>query len=889
MIRKTRFGRICFAVILIICMIAPFARNTNFVKATSIGTTYYVDSIEGNDSNNGTSENTPWRSLEKVNAITFQPGDKILFRGSRMWTGQLEPKGNGTNANRITIDSYGGGLKPHINGNCKDDNYMFTTTGGVDIYHSYTIKLDGYDYWTIRNLKITNNKPGENVGPNLRQGIYIAGKTTGITYGITIENCELTAIEGEYRRTTPNANMYQNAAIYVSQKGRVSPTAHFDGVTIKDCYIHDVKGPGIKVNQDWDDGQVADQYHQNVLVTNCTIDKTGSDGLIFQNCINPIVRYTRCYDAGYYGNKSDTVYIAGMWICATQDALFEYNEVARTRRFKGDGQAFDVDWGSGGTLIFQNNYTHHNEGGFMLNCAYFNKNAIDPEFEKIIIRYNISVDDEAYIIEHNYDTTIDIYNNLFYKTAGSLYPGNSWAYTYTNNIFRFTEHPKLNNIWPSTQAAWGKCHLDFNNFYPVKYEGGIHVDPKITMPSLIDGRMQTLHMQPKNPLLVDAGREIPDNGGVDFYGNTLYPGKPDIGPYDPNAPIVKPRMDVNENFDDGSADNWNSYNSNWSVMQKQFVTYSGYSKSIYNGEVFTDMVYEADVRIDNSNSSGDAGLLFRAKDVGNGTNDYRGYYIGISANANKIIIGKSDYNWTELNSAPTTINTNTAYRIKVVATGYKLDVYLNDIYMFTTIDKSFTTGEVGLRTYNAAAIFDNVSARHLREFTDAFDTQNASWATHGGDWHIINGKQIVSGSGKLLYNEVFTNFVCETDIVVNNDRAESNAGLIFKVQDYVASTIGSGDNHYNGFYAGISAKDNKVIFGVTGNGEWKEYESETIQIDANRTYRLKVESSESIQKVYVDGKLILSVPLFNSYKSGKIGLRSYNTEASYDNFKVTIK
>ncbi|KHF29273.1 hypothetical protein VQ056_12095 [Paenibacillus sp. JTLBN-2024] len=48
--------------------------------AKAAGTTYYVDSLGGDDGNSGTSENSAWKSLDKVNATTFAPGDKILFK-----------------------------------------------------------------------------------------------------------------------------------------------------------------------------------------------------------------------------------------------------------------------------------------------------------------------------------------------------------------------------------------------------------------------------------------------------------------------------------------------------------------------------------------------------------------------------------------------------------------------------------------------------------------------------------------------------------------------------------------------------------------------------------------------------------------------------------------
>lgn len=40
---------------------------------TATGTTYYVDSKEGNDSNDGTAENKAFQTLDKVNALNLGP------------------------------------------------------------------------------------------------------------------------------------------------------------------------------------------------------------------------------------------------------------------------------------------------------------------------------------------------------------------------------------------------------------------------------------------------------------------------------------------------------------------------------------------------------------------------------------------------------------------------------------------------------------------------------------------------------------------------------------------------------------------------------------------------------------------------------------------------
>ena len=56
--------------------------------AASGGTTYYVDSTIGDDSNSGTSPETPWKTLDKVTATTFLPGDTILLKSGSIWNGE---------------------------------------------------------------------------------------------------------------------------------------------------------------------------------------------------------------------------------------------------------------------------------------------------------------------------------------------------------------------------------------------------------------------------------------------------------------------------------------------------------------------------------------------------------------------------------------------------------------------------------------------------------------------------------------------------------------------------------------------------------------------------------------------------------------------------------
>ena len=75
--------------------------------------TYYVEN-SGNNNADGKTEATAWKTLDKVNASTFSPGDKILFKKGNIWHGRLKVSNSGSAGNPIVYSAYGSGDKPII-------------------------------------------------------------------------------------------------------------------------------------------------------------------------------------------------------------------------------------------------------------------------------------------------------------------------------------------------------------------------------------------------------------------------------------------------------------------------------------------------------------------------------------------------------------------------------------------------------------------------------------------------------------------------------------------------------------------------------------------------------------------------------------------------------
>ena len=79
----------------------------------ALGNDYYVDSVKGDDSLDGRSQNTPWRTLDKVNKAALQPGDRVLLKRGGLWRETLHLR-SGSEDKPLIYSHYGDGPLPLI-------------------------------------------------------------------------------------------------------------------------------------------------------------------------------------------------------------------------------------------------------------------------------------------------------------------------------------------------------------------------------------------------------------------------------------------------------------------------------------------------------------------------------------------------------------------------------------------------------------------------------------------------------------------------------------------------------------------------------------------------------------------------------------------------------
>jgi hypothetical protein len=349
-----QFKRIIHAVLLMAC-----------ASLLEAGQSYYIDAGSGSDANIGTAPDVAWASLEKVNSVVFQPGDRILFRAGCEWKGRLVLKGIGTAPEPITVDRYGEGKMPVIHGRGKWEA---------------TILLENVEYWELGNLEITN-KGGKRKAR--RRGLVVRALDMGDCRGIHLKNLVIRDVNGLLEKKKGGGS-----AILVHNGGDRVPTRFID-LRIEDCHFYRCERNGIN----FIGNSHRSSWHPSlkVVIRNNLLEQIPGDGIVPIGCDGALVEYNvmrDCPDILPFGDAA-----AGIWPWSSDNTLIQFNEVSG-HNAKWDGQGFDADYNCVGTVI-QYNYSHDNAGGFLLVCNKGNSLGGEQNIgtRDTVVRFNLSIND----------------------------------------------------------------------------------------------------------------------------------------------------------------------------------------------------------------------------------------------------------------------------------------------------------------------------------------------------------------------------------------------------------------------------------------------------------------------------------------------------------------
>lgn len=395
--------------------------------------TYYV-AANGNDSNDGLSPGTAWLTLAKVNATTFNRGERVLFKGGDTFAGQLMP----TVPQVLSVGA------PVIYGAYGTGRAIIDPVGNAD---TGILAVNPKDI-TIRDLHVI----GTGIATGTAPGVHLQVTTGG---DVKLTGVKLINLEVE---------QFGDSGITVTGE---NGSSGFDGLEIASCMVHHCTGKtqsgygnGIYVWGNY--GLVANApTHINTHIHHCivhtctgtlavTTGHTGS-GILVEECADTLIEWCVAYNNGENSNWAGGGPV-GIWTFDSFRTVIQFCVSHSNKSNTIDGGGFDLDGGCVDCII-QYCYSQGNEGnGYLL---YVFNDATVPNNSGNIIRYNISENDGSVgptthggIVlgcAKNADQSGNlIYGNTVYSSVASSNAVLFMSATYNN---RFVNGRLANNIF----------------------------------------------------------------------------------------------------------------------------------------------------------------------------------------------------------------------------------------------------------------------------------------------------------------------------------------------------------------------------------------------------------------------------------------------------------
>ena len=486
----------------------------NAKESAATGTTYYVDSKGGNDSNDGTSESKAFKTLDKVNGLNLEPGDTVLLKKGSVFEDQalkFTKEDSGTAEAPVKVSTYGEGDRPKINTNGHGqwelnygtplDNQNHKWKGTV----SSSILIEDAEYLEIEGLELTNDRKSttdtekdkvyNDANAMDRTGVAGVAKDNGTVDHIVLNDLYIHDVTGNvYNKHMTNGGIYFIVA-KPTNEGETG-IARYNDVQIRNCSLDTVNRWGIAVGYTYQwrqfetgelpDATMAKYGSSNVVIENNYLNHVGGDAITTMYLDRPLIQYNVSENAAEQinttdysknqprldanGNVNGTQDVgagrvaAGIWPWKCKNAIFQYNECFKTLNAasgNGDGQPWDADYGDG--TNYQYNYSHGNTASTIMFCG---GNSVNNTF-----RYNISQNEDMGPLDPAGNSgNCQVYNNTFYikeglNTIWHRSHGNGGPVDMENNIFYFAGNTQatVNNWNPSGNKTFSN-----NLYYNVK-------------------------------------------------------------------------------------------------------------------------------------------------------------------------------------------------------------------------------------------------------------------------------------------------------------------------------------------------------------------------------------------------------------------------------------
>jgi hypothetical protein len=333
------------------------------LTSSGFARTFYIDSVEGNNTNDGQSEQTAFQTLSRAGEINFTPGDQVLLKSGCTFKTHLKLRNvSGSKDEPIIISSFGAGALPIID----PQGYLAC------------IDLLACSHFQISNLELRNHAEAtvEEAAKKTRMGIYIHTLGDGVSEGISLKDLKIHSIFADELTPSEGANKEASHGYGIFVEIAKQSTGSMKDMTVDNCSIGNTGYLGLQFR-----GQKGHRIENIKILNNKTLH-TGATGILVCFVKDVLIKGNVTNFSG--SNKDPRMHGrgSGSWTFAAENVLYEQNAFMNAQG-KADSAGVHIDFACTNVIV-QRCFSYNNAGGFAeilgdnYNCCY---------------RYNISVND----------------------------------------------------------------------------------------------------------------------------------------------------------------------------------------------------------------------------------------------------------------------------------------------------------------------------------------------------------------------------------------------------------------------------------------------------------------------------------------------------------------
>ncbi|HET9474099.1 MAG TPA: family 16 glycoside hydrolase, partial [Steroidobacteraceae bacterium] len=299
---------------------------------------------------------------------------------------------------------------------------------------------------------------------------------------------------------------------------------------------------------------------------------------------------------------------------------------------------------------------------------------------------------------------------------------------------------------------------------------------------------------------------------------------------------------------------------------------------------------QADVTIRQVNGQNRwAGLAIRHSDAANF------YYITLRSTGALELKRMRDGVFSTISSGSVPFALNNTYRLRLESVGALLNVYFDGSMLLSTgeLEPPLPPGRAALMTYRAAADFDNVvisptpaTTIYTQSTSETFNEPNLEpWQYQGGRWAWVDEgedgvfqQQLVTGDARAFVGAHTEDADQTVQSRVRVDAFDTGNG-----DPWVGLMSRAADpNNYT--YLSLRRSGTLTLRKLV-NGQIQALGTANVSVSPGAWVRLRLETVGARVRAYVNGTLVLQAD-DPDFTTGRTGLLTYRTRASFDDFKA---